>query len=445
MKHLLFGFALLVILFSCKKEVTEDFNNTILFSNIQGQLKDSLPSKDFEQLDFRNSVFSKLVLNEMNLLRIPFKNKTCATDFVLLKIEKNNFFSTGKIIHLSQYHVGPISTSKQFNGEISISSLNRNITRQSSIKNGFVQLIRQSVKIPFAKLDIVIVPLLPEVVLISSYPPAGSGISISTWYNLVSMLDGSGTNSNGGGGYYSYGGLLNTSTTVTGGGGASMQDVSQPIYIDYEPAKTLPAIDIKKFLKCFSSLPDAGAICSIKILTDIPVDKDPGAFFDWENGSPGHTFLQIKKISGNQVVQQNIGFYPVTGWKNALTTAPSDGKLVDNFSHEFNASLNMNLTPEKFQQMLTHIEYLSNFIRYDIDEYNCTDFALDVFNNVRGSNQLTIPKYDIPGGAAPFGTNTPQGLYQKLIAMKALGNGESKDIVIPGLKGFVGSSTGPCN
>lgn len=60
MKHLLFGFALLVILFSCKKEVTEDFNNTILFSNIQGQLKDSIPSKDFEQLDFRNSVFSKL-------------------------------------------------------------------------------------------------------------------------------------------------------------------------------------------------------------------------------------------------------------------------------------------------------------------------------------------------------------------------------------------------
>ena len=286
---------------------------------------------------------------------------------------------------------------------------------------------------------------MPEVVLISSYPPAGSGISISAWYNLVSMLDGSGTNSNGGDGYYSSGGLLNTSTTVTGGGGASMQDVSQPIYIDYEPAKTLPAIDIKKFLKCFSSLPDAGAICSIKILTDIPVDKDPGAFFDWENGSPGHTFLQIKKISGNQVVQQNIGFYPVAGWKNALTTAPSDGKLVDNFNHEFNASLNMNLTPEKFQQMLTHIEYLSNFIRYDIDEYNCTDFALDVFNSARGSNQLTIPKYDIPGGAAPFGTNTPQGLYQKLVAMKALGNGESKDIIIFGLKGFVGSSTGPCN
>ena len=214
----------------------------------------------------------------MNLIRIPFKNKTCATDFVLLKIEKNKFFSTGKIIHLSQYHVGPISTSKQFNGEISISSLNRNITRQSSIKNGFVQLIRQSVKIPFAKLDIVIVLLLPEVVLISSYSPAGSGISISTWYNLVSMLDGSGTNSNGGGGYYSYGGLLNTSTTVTGGGEASMQDVSQPIYIDYEPAKTLPAIDIKKFLKCFSSIPDAGAICSIKILKDISVDKDPVPF-----------------------------------------------------------------------------------------------------------------------------------------------------------------------
>ena len=445
MKHLLFGFVLLMILFSCKKEVNEDFNNTMLLNSIQVQLKDSISSNDFEQLDFTNSVFSKLAINEMNLIRIPFKNKSISTDFVLLKIEKNKLFSSGKIIHLSQYQIGLISTSKQFNGEINISTLNRKSSHISAIKNGFVESFHQAVNNPSAKLDIVIVPLLPEVVLISSYPRAGGGVSISEWYNLVSMLEGNGTNNTGGfGGYYSYGGLLNTSTAA-GGGGTSMQDVSQPIYIDYEPAETLPAIDIKKYLKCFSSIPDAGAICSIKILTDIPVDKDPSAFFDWENGSPGHTFLQIKKINGNQLVQQNIGFYPVTGWKNALTTAPSDGKLVDNFSHEFNASLNMNVTPEKFQQMLTHIEYLSNFIRYDIDEYNCTDFALDVFNYARGGNQLTIPKYDIPGGAAPFGTNTPQGLYQKLNAMKALGNAESKDIIIPGLKGFVGSSNGPCN
>ena len=446
MKHLLFGSVLLVILFSCKKEVTEDFNNTMLLNSIQVQLKDSISSNDFEQLDFTNSVFSKLAINEMNLIRIPFKNKSISTDFVLLKIEKNKLFSSGKIIHLSQYKIGLISTSKQFNGEINISTLNRKSSHISTIKNGYLESLPHPVKNPSAKLDIVIVPLLPEVVLISSYPPAGGGISVSTWYNLVSMLDGSGTSSAGGiGGYYSYSGLLSTTTASTGGGGASMQDVSQPIYIDYEPAETLPAIDIKKYLKCFSSIPDAGAICSIKILTDIPVDRDPGAFFDWENGSPGHTFLQIKKINGNQIVQQNIGFYPVTGWKNTLTTAPSDGKLVDNFSHEFNASLNMNLTPEKFQQIITHIEYLSNFIRYDIDEYNCTDFALDVFNYARGGNQLTIPKYDIPGGAAPFGTNTPQGLYQKLNAMKALGNAESKDIIIPGLKGFVGSSNGPCN
>jgi len=434
-----------VILFSCKKEVTEDFNNTMLLNSIQVQLKDSISRNDFEQLDFTNTVISKLAINEMNLIRIPFKNKSISTDFILLKIEKNKLFSIGKIIHLSQYQIGLISTSQQFNGEINISTLNRKSSHISAIKNGFVESLHQAVNNPSAKLDIVIVPLLPEVVLISSYPRAGGGVSLSAWYNLVSMLEGSSTNGPGGfGGYYSYGGPLNTSF-ATGGGGTSMQDVAQPIYIDYEPAETLPAIEIKKYLKCFSNIPDAGAVCSIKILTDIPVDKDPGAFFDWENGSPGHTFLQIKKINGNQLVQQNIGFYPVTGWKNALTTAPSDGKLVDNFSHEFNASLNMNVTPEKFQQMLTYIEYLSNFIRYDIDEYNCTDFALDVFNYVRGGNQLTIPKYDIPGGAAPFGTNTPQGLYQKLNEMKALGNAESKDIIIPGLKGFVGSSNGPCN
>ncbi len=68
-----------------------------------------------------------------------------------------------------------------------------------------------------------------------------------------------------------------------------------PILIDFEPIETLSPIDIAKYLKCFSAIPDEGSTCSIEIFSDIPVDDHPDLFFNWNTGSPGHTFLQIKK------------------------------------------------------------------------------------------------------------------------------------------------------
>lgn len=90
------------------------------------------------------------------------------------------------------------------------------------------------------------------------------------------------------------------------------------------------------------------------------------------------------------------------------------------------------------------MQYLSRFIKYDIDEYNCTDWALELFNHVR-SDQIKIPMYDLPGAQAPFGTSTPQGLYQKLQSMKQTATAEAKKITIGIVKGWVGGSNGPCN
>jgi len=65
---------------------------------------------------------------------------------------------------------------------------------------------------------------------------------------------------------------------------------------------------------------------------------------------------------------------------------------------------------------------LSRFVQYDIDDYNCTDWALDVFNStVKPSENLDIPRYDIPGGHAYRGSGTPQGVYLKLQEMKNAG------------------------
>ena len=455
MKHLLFLSALVVILFSCKKEVSQNAHGSSFLSNIKYQLKDSISANDFEQLDFNNTVITNYIDNDLSLLRIPFTNKNIAADFVLLRIEKNQRFSLGKIINLTRNKSDLSSKGLlQFNGNINIFSLKRNLITTSLITNGYIEAFNNSKNIT-SKEAVVELTKLPEIIIYCRYPSSGKYASMTDFFNLHNIFSGSGGGTNGtgaggytgvgSGGYYSAGNPFGTSGGHGGGGGSPAPNNEEPILIDYEPVENLAAIEIQKYLNCFSSVPDAGSTCTIKILTDIPVDKDPNAFFDWPNGSPGHTFLQITKVNGNQSVQQNIGFYPIKGWKNALTTAPTDGKFVDNYGHEFNASLTMELTPEKFQHTLTYIQYLANFRKYDIDEYNCTDFALEVFNYQRGGNQLTIPMYDIPGGTAINGTATPQGLYQKLTAMKQLGNADSKNITIPGVKGFAGSSNGPCN
>ena len=442
MKQALLNLLLLCILFSCKKEIPHDLSTPSLLSSIMLQLKDSMANGDFQQLDFTRTVISNLPKENHSILRIALKNKSIETDFILLKVDKSGLFSLGKIITLVKNQEDSMSRNLvRFNGKITMYSLNKNIHSESTITNGYVDAFHPELATVAFKEAVAEVPLLPEVILLAEYPSTGTGgWTYSNWFNYQSFFYQSDVYTGGGGGGY-----YNSGNPTGAGGNTSNPIEDQPIYIDYEPVDYLPAIDIKKYINCFSSIPDNGATCTIKISADIPVDDDPNAFLNWQNGSPGHVFLQITKTNGIKMVQQNIGFYPIQGWKTTLTPAPIRGKFSDNAGHEFNASLSMNLTPEQLQSTLVKIQYLANFIQYDIDDYNCTDFALEVFNHKRTGSQLEIPMFNIPGGNAPNGTATPQGLYQKLLSMKKHSDPESPNITIPGVKGFVGNSKGPCN
>lgn len=465
MKHLLFIVALLVIMVSCKKERTQDPNNIPSLQSIRLQLKDSLSTIDFNQIDLEHSISTTIPKSTLKFFRIPFLNKNIKTDFILLKIANDGSFSAGKIFNISK-DAEPTQpkTIARFNGKIQILSLKRNLLTASLITNGYVDAFHIKQGNPSSKVEAVEIPLMPEVVVMCYITPDGGGYSYYDYYGLGSFFSGgSSGGGNGGGGSGSGSGMggsiggssyynnSNPGDSIVGSPHPVHKAVppvidDEPILIDYEPVENLTAINMGQYLKCFSNVPDAGATCTIKIMTDIPVDSNPNEFFDWSLGSPGHTFLQLTKTNGSQTVQQNIGFYPITGWKTIIAPTPLDSKFVDNAQHEFNASLSESLTPDKFQGALTHMQYLSSFIKYDIARYNCTDFALEVFNYKRGGNQLTIPMYDIPpGGDAPNGTATPGGLYLKLQEMKKPGSAEAVNITIPGYKGYAGISNGPCN
>jgi hypothetical protein len=439
------------IVSACQKEIHRSSTGLSL-PGMRENLKDSMRSEDYGALDFTRAVYNHVDSAGLYFLRIPFKGKTIAEKFVLVKMTADGGLKQGKIIQLDggvREAGGGAVKAREWEGSISISSLNRQTVLSSYVHHGYIEAFHPQAG---ARETILPAPVLPEVVVVT-YVHSFDAAGFSTWLWLNSFFYPNNYDVGGGGGgasndgYYGsldgYGGGGGGSAGYTVGGGAGVTQ-GETIQVDVDTYVDHPAINVDQYLKCFSGIPDQGSTCSIEIFTDIPVDSDPGKLFNWQTRSPGHTFLQLKKLNadGTQMVIQNIGFYPTANWKNILDADPVDSKMVDDGDHEFNASLKMKLSPYSFSSVLGKIKELST-LKYDMDEFNCTDFALEVFNYVR--TPLEIPQYGIPGGIGTNASNTPQGLYVKLRDMKNGGDPEAANISLPGVKGWVTNSNGPCN
>lgn len=464
MKSLLSITLCLLLLASCRKEAVHVSSDNYL-AEVRRHLKDSLLPEDYSKLDFSHALVSGLPNDKQYFLRVPFVGKSIQNDFLTVRTSYTGEVREGKIVHIE----GAASLKEgrpgnlEFNGRISMQSLKGKTLLSSPITKGFIEALHPTNILTREAIVPSQAPgMMPEVIVVAY---VHTGVSWSTWMMVQSFFSdisggggsssgfywpmdpGSSGGGSGGGsapGYYPpyYGDLggWGTDDPLPGGSGLPQDELMN---VDFETQDNLDAIDIQKFVNCFNTIPDAGAKCKIEIFSDIPVDGNPNRIFDFNSGSPGHTFLCISKENGTQRASQNIGFYPKTGWKNVLTDAPMDGKFVDNEQHEFNAGFKMNLTPAQLTSVLTELLYLKNQ-KYDIDNYNCTDWALDVFNKVR-TNKLEIPLYDIPGNVPSTGTRTPQGLYNKLKTMFDSNDPEKANITIDIIKGWAGGSTGPCN
>lgn len=440
----------LVLLFilSCKKEI----NNTVAIdqyiSKVKEALADSMSAADFQKLDFGRAVLNRVDSVNLYVARIPFKTKPVSEDFVVVKTDREGRVQRGRIVHMELTEAADSTTSNRYrkiNGVLIMRSLQGKEEVRSPIENGYVTAFHQQA---MQRTSVELAPgMLPEVVIIGVRHLEG-GISFSTWCMVQTFfmdfgggdswggyygsLDGDGGSSGGGGGPVGGGGYNS--------GGAMLDETVQ---IDIENQDDRTAIDIEKFINCFNAIPDAGAICSVEIMADIPVDSDPNKIFDFASKSPGHTFLNIRKSNATQSVSQNIGFYPKSGFKTILTNAPIDGKFVDNGNHEFNAGFIQNITPEQLHHVLIKMQQDKN-MKYDIDNFNCTDWALDVFN-AAGAFQLDVPLYDIPGNYPSSGTHMPNGVYNKIREIKTTNPAQAGNTDMNFLKAYSGNSTGPCN
>jgi hypothetical protein len=441
MKQVLLPSAVMLVgLISCRKESVE---SSILI-DAKNYLENKMIKQDYDKLDLAGATIYSIANSSEKTVRIPMQSNRLFEEFVILRATSNEGkFADGRIITIKYVENILANESSLSLSSVSTASLRRNLLTNTVIDNSSNDL-KQSVPVTFS----LIVPSsensLPEVVVVA-YVNKFSALSYSTWLRMQTVFYSLGTGATYQGSYYQFlAGSTSSGTTTSSGGSSSGSSTYSSLLLDKEQQDVRTGINVEAYLKCFDQLPDAGSSCSVEILTDIPVDDDPYKLLNLQIGSPGHTFLRFTKKNGTRTVIQNIGFYPKSGWKTTLTNAPIEAKFVDNGNHEFNASLRMAVTPEAFRATLNKLRQMSKYPRYDIDEFNCTDLAMAVFNETRNT-KLQIPLYQIPGGMAVDGTSTPQGVYHCLQSLKAKGGSEAQNITIGFIKGWIGKSNGPCN
>jgi hypothetical protein len=279
MKHLLPIAVILICFTSCQKDVAREKVQNTYLEKVKTALKDSI-SGNFPALDFARAVQST-INQDTSYLRIPFAGKSLKQEFVLLHTNNAGAIKRGRIISLAP-RISTPGKPTRYDGAITIRFLGGSLQTESVIINGSIKAFDQESN-PLQRNMVVPNPYttLPEVVVVSTRFNDGSwsfhdymslqalfGDRFGSYTNFFSSVDSHSIPTDGGGG----GGSLSGDNT----GGSPVQD--PPILIDFENQDTDPAIDIEKYLACFDAIPDAGAACTIEILTDIPVDSDPGTF-----------------------------------------------------------------------------------------------------------------------------------------------------------------------
>jgi hypothetical protein len=492
MKQFIFAAAAAMILFSCKKEqmpaVTTD--NSYLHT-VLTQLKDSLSTSDFQNLD-TGAVYLTSPGKTVNYsLRIGLRGKRISQDFLLVRTDETGKIGAGAIVHMDNT---TSAYSYQFSGSINIRSFSGKLSVQSQIANGRILGLhagKRSVISSSGTKTVTLLPApdadwLPEVIVVGY-----SGSAAPTPYiSLDALLGGVGNgdlgiNSGGGqgdpgspsGGSSSggnsgdgntgsatppaspapsapYSPLDPTNGPIRHSFGASVTD---PIDVEQEYIFNLPAINISSYLNCFDQVPSDGASYTIQLCADVPSNGNPDASMTFSGGIfAGHTFLVVTKSGGGMSISQSFGFYPsgsLSAW-NPFT--PISSVIRDNGNSEINASLTMTINPDQFNVIKNSIVNLSKN-PYQLDKSNCSDYAIGVFNSVRAAPLLVEP-YLLRQAGVVMGNglssppitvpiaNSPQMIYQKLSAMKANGDTEASNIQLDLSHNLHSpNSHGPCN
>lgn len=345
------------------------------------------------------------------LIRVGFKYDDFGSRFILFKVNATGFVEGAVEVQLN-------FSTQGLNGMLYRRTIGQTARSEHVIVNGYLtddtELLTGEYDGPTGP------PMLAKIIPDPRYNIGTITMQYNALYyvNIRQAYDALGKPSNeyqltGGERKNDYGGSGTYTSSVTGYPKTIIVDSD----LNYE-AK--PMVDVERMISCFSAVPDQGADCSITIFTDIPVNERADFLVNYKERYAGHCFLQLRKSNQGKMVKQHIGFYPNTSIKSMATTAPITGRLVNDEMHGYNASFEMKITFIQLSVILQEIRRCQvKGVRYDVDNYNCADFALQIFNLARSNDPLLPQKYQLPDAPYnPHGTNLPHGVYRELAARK---------------------------
>ncbi len=248
---------------------------------------------------------------------------------------------------------------------------------------------------------------------------------------------GSGLPPSPGGGYY--GGIGPAGTGNNNNCNPSGPSGHTPTFITTFEFPSDPSIDLGKMFKCLDNLSSTGATYSISLMTQLPNESDPDDFIWGKSG--GHTFINITKVNGSTTVKQSFGMYPGTSALFGGGTAGVDNRFVDDGSEDVDGRMIMSITHAQYLTIKAEALSWVDGV-YDMNDQNCVDFALSVFNSVRGSDPIEVESCWTGGIQYK---SMPAKVYKRLDQMKTNGHAEAGNITIA-LTGMVSPvSAGECN
>ena len=421
MKNVLVLAALMLAAVSCKKTLERSAPvRSAYLESVIAQLRDSLSPTDFERLDTTRGYLDTADGGKIRYFRVGFRGVSVAESFVLLRTDDQGDIITGRMVEMEDpIPMGPRADP----GSLTLRGLAGGVLLQSEVVNGYVVAFHPGLVMAVGRRKASVLDMdddddddddgpwqtLPEAIV----TPGGDGGS--AYYDLGSLL---GQYTAGGATYY---GVANPSAGGGGGGVVTALMVKVPA----EYSNSLPVINVQSYFNCFTQVPDLGATYLLQLCTDIPINGDPNESFDLSSGgvTVGHSFLVVTKSNTGVSVTQSFGFYPGETPAFWNPTSPVPSAIKDNGGHEINASITIALTAAQFATVQsTAIADAAN--AYSITNYNCTNYALGVFNSV-ASPPLTVSPFDVYISTGP-GTEpihysiaqSPEGLYNTLASLQ---------------------------